>query len=61
MPRPKKTKEVEDYEKTLQWIVERIDEEADRAFDGKKSNWKKAIIEISNEAYGALNRWDKMK
>lgn len=49
-------KSSDDLAATLDWIICRIEEEAEKNFLGKKANWKKAAVEAVEEAYGALGR-----
>lgn len=46
---------------TLQWIVDRIDEEATKSLEGKRPNWKGVAHEVIEEAYGALGRLQEIR
>ena len=47
---------IEDLRRTLEWVIKRIEEEADKSLVGKRPEWKKAATESVEEAYGALGR-----
>jgi len=52
----KEQEQINELISVLRWIIERIEEEADKTLDGKKPNYKQAAIESVEEAYGVLSR-----
>jgi hypothetical protein len=49
-----KDEQIKEYERVLNWIIRRIEEEGDKKLFGKKPDWKQAAIESVDEAYGSL-------
>ena len=51
--------DIRDLIATLEWIIQRLEIEAEKELEGKKPNYKKAATECVEEAYGCLSRVDK--